>query len=355
MNDLNDTITNEELLLKLNKDKTPETYALMLIDIPEEPIESPSEKKRPRFNFNFKNKKSKRTFMLAAAAIALALITLVYLVSFGNSKYEGIAKPSVYPQIVKVSAEVLNISVGVGQEVKKGEVLATLDKTDQLFALKELEFALEKMEVSLNDSKMADMTNTTENSNVILAEAKYNQAVAVANQAAQDYANALVLLSEGVLPQSEVDNYSKVADKAYEAVDAAKAELNLAKNSATTASLLIDIEKTKGEIAKLKSSMKDYEIRASHAGTIEKIGKVEGDMVSPGDHLLELATPEEMFLEVPSTEALKNKIKYNQVVKFEFDSIIYQGKVKHLDSKKIKVSIPTNCPIGPDQKAKIFF
>lgn len=245
----------------------------------------------------------------------------------------------------EVSAIILEMPVELGQPVKKGDVIAVLDDSDQQYALRQGELALEQKKTALaelNKGTDAQQINQAQNS-VSIAQANYNSAEKTAGKAADDYKTLLAMYENGAAAKSALDSARLLMESTASAAEAAQAQIDsarqqvslLAQGAKDTAvkSLALDIEIAENQLSHMRGTLQKYTIRAQADGIIMSKNYTAGAAVAQGADLAVIASDAEKYLVVYVPSDHLHRIQYDQQIQFEGADMKGMGIVKYIDTK----------------------
>lgn len=309
--------------------------------------------------------------------LILFIITICTILLINkDSKVIGEVETSVLPHTCEVSGKILKMPVALGQEVKKGDIVAVIDDSDEKYALTQLQISLEKAKLNLSDATINNNGNTSNHveSSISIASANYSSAKATAAKALRDYEQASTLYQEGAIPKNELENKKLASESASYASTVAKGQLDNAQNQISASSISLEINQLESKIQQAQSNLTKYTILASQDGTVMSKNYVEGDMVAPGYNLLEIAPKNERYLVFYIPKEDLYKVSYNEKLFFRYEKTRYSGLVKYIDVKseytpkdlqteanknresvKIKILLPKENPMKPGETAEILF
>lgn len=217
---------------------------------------------------------------------------------------------SVHPIEAAVSGRVIRTSLAIGREVQAGEVLVEMESDAQRLQLIEEEAraaALAAQLAALRGQTMSEMrvqSETRAAAPIAIDEAKarYDEAVAVARAASEEYRRLARLRAEGLVAELNVIKAKAEADRLQAAADATKLAVNRqdkdqrAKQSgqqAVVENLNRDAATLEGEIKtraaiieRLKHEVELRVVRAPAAGKLGETATLQpGQFVREGDKL----------------------------------------------------------------------
>jgi multidrug resistance efflux pump len=219
-----------------------------------------------------------------------------------SSSIEAADKIAVTPN---VSGRVNMIKAEIGQTVKKGDVLFTLDSTDLELQLKQAAANYNAALSAYNNSRKSYDSQ----SNVVPAQSAYDDAVA-------NYTRLQSLYDAGAISKLELD-----AGKAK--VDTTLAQLQTAQNSAKTA---LDAAQAQMEIARAalaiaRKKVDDCIVKAPMSGEIASKDIDIGDMASPQTVAVTLIGTQNVIVHISVTETNISEVKIGTKAEIKVQAI----------------------------------
>lgn len=305
-------------------------------------------------------------------AIPVVLLVAVVLIFFfqlrGKDRYTGVVEATIHSHVVEVSGKLLELPVELGQHVSKGDVIAMIDSSVQQYQLEQLQFSLDNARINYSDLSVGNSGRTA--NSISIARYNYNSAVSANTKAVQDYQNAKELYAQGAITKDALNLAKVAADTAANAVESAKAQLDQAGNGTPAESAQLEIAKLESQEAEMKRILEKYTIKAMKDGIVMSKSYQEGDMVSPGYHLVDLAVDGENYLVFYLPIERLHSVEYDQTLQVINGAASYDATVKYIDveseytpkdmqttanknktSVKVKLLLPSNCPLKPGQEA----
>lgn len=206
--------------------------------------------------------------------LTVALITMIFY--YHPSTQSAALYFRTVPILPEGSGRVAEVNVSYSQEVKKGDVLFSLDNSKQQAAL-----ATAKSKVAEVDAAMISAK-----SDIVKAEAQIGEAKANLQQAKDelDVKSELQRRNPGIVPQRDIEKLQVVVDQRQSGLDAA----NAVKESAVLkVSTLLPAEKASAEAARNQAQV-DLDKTYVRAGTD---GRIEQFLVRPGDLVAQIMRP----------------------------------------------------------------
>jgi len=296
----------------------------------------------------------------------------------------GEVEGTIYPQIAEVQGKIVEMNIDLGSQVKRGELIARLDDTDQKYALEQLQIVLEKKRLALAVLQKGTKQEELEKArrDVSIAGANFHTAEAT-HKNARDDAEAMAKLYEaGGLAKSELD---KVKLKETASADALEAARNQTVKAREQLSMLlkgtdeeiiamaeIDITEIESRIRQMQETLDKYRISASCVGTVISKNYVTGSIVNPGYNLADISADKEKYVicYVPKEDSMR--ISYGQLFTVRFNGTECQGELRFIDVKsqytpkdmqtsamknkvsvKIKLLLPADTTLKPGNAVEV--
>lgn len=216
----------------------------------------------------------------------------------------------------KIAGRVVELLVKEGDRVKKGTVIARIDKRDLLAQKSQLEANIASIQAQqLQAAALTKMQTGTTNSALEQAKAIKEKARADLELCRADYRRYSELLQSGAVSQKVFEEYQtkyNVAEANFNqsvaAIEQAQAALLQTEvNVANELTLEKKLEQARAALKQLEVSLDETEIRAPFDGIITAKYVEEGSMISQGTPLVSIQDPLDNWvdLKVPETQ-LKN-------------------------------------------------
>ncbi|HWQ78583.1 MAG TPA: HlyD family efflux transporter periplasmic adaptor subunit [Anaerovoracaceae bacterium] len=304
----------------------------------------------------------------------LILIVIIALIAFfyvnRSQNYTGVVEATILSNTSEVSGKILEMPVEIGQHVSKGDVIARIDTTNQEYAYKQLELALEMKKLALSEQEGS--AGSQRANSISIARSNYDSAASASQKASADYKNAQTLYSQGAITKDALDQAKVKSDSAANALSAAKAQLDSAESVTPENSAQLDVELTESQLAEMKDTLDKFTILAISDGVIMSKSYLPGDIVSPGFNLADIAADGGKYFVFYLPIEYVHSIDYNQVFTVISEGESYKAAVKYIDveseytpkdmqttanknreSVKVKLLLPEDCPLKPSQEAEI--
>lgn len=242
---------------------------------------------------------------------------------------DGAASISVVNLDFQISGKVKEILVEVGQEVKKGQVLAKLDDTEYVKKLQSADMDYKKSKLRLEQTiSDNELKIVTEKQNIEDAKRKYNQLQS-------QYST--MIKNKDQYKDTEISQKKVDVENAKTAYNSQLSRYNLVADDKKS----IEMEKLNVESAKIayemaKENLDHTILKASNDAKVVSIAYKEGETVQNTNHFMELSSNQniEVIAAIPETEM--SKIQKEQPVEVKFEAVegkTFTGKVASIDQK----------------------
>jgi RND family efflux transporter MFP subunit len=218
----------------------------------------------------------------------------------------------------KVAGRIESLRVDLGDTIREGQVLASLDKTDFRLAVEQAEAALEQARARLGLAPGSDSSNVD-----VEATPLVQQARAALDEARLARERAKEMLDAKLIARADFDtaeaNY-QIADGRYQ--DA----IEEIRNRQAT------LMQRKTELELTRQMLRDAELQAPISGAILERTASAGQYVAPGTAVVRLVRMKPLRLQLPVPERAANGVKIGQEIRLslEGDSNSYKGYVSRL-------------------------
>jgi len=240
--------------------------------------------------------------------------------------FSGVSRPSDEEQLsFKVGGVIRSILVDVGQPVRRNQTLATLDPSDY--------------QVTLNQAQASQQASQAQ---LKSAEASYLAAQSGYKRAQNLYATQSISLND-------FENAKASYESALAGYEAARAQLEASKSQTVAAN---------NQVAYTK-------LTAGLDGVVTQINVNENELVGSGTPILNIASQNDLEIEVGVPESAISRIRRDQQVEIRFTSMPAQsftGTVTEIGysaagaTYPVRVSLPEDNPnLRPDMPAEVFF
>ncbi len=283
--------------------------------------------------------KNKSNIIALSIPVVVVVIALVWMVSQHENSGKKIIVGTFEAPTVDVSSEIPgrvdSIYVGLGDSVKKGQLLATLEgnimnaKLAQAQGVQEATASLMK---KVQKGVRKELINAARNE-YLMAKSQYEFAD-------KTYHRYQVLYADSIISKQEMDKIEFKHTAAKNQMEAAESNYKMAKNGATPEELKMvagKLEAAKGVYQEAEAYYKQLRIVAPVSGEIsEKIG-AEGEVMKAGYPVLTLVRLNKIY-------AIVN-VKENQLNTFRKGKV-FTGKVPGLGEKAFQFKVSYLAPMA---------
>ncbi|HEX8425769.1 HlyD family secretion protein [Hymenobacter sp.] len=243
----------------------------------------------------------------------------------------------VYPILPRVGAPVLDVKVQDNQQVKKGDVLVTLDPADYQQRVNAAEAALAAAQANVVAARAAVRTAQA---NVGSSQATIGVSEANRTRLERDLKRSEFLRKEDIIPQSEYDAVqanlratSAQRSTAQQQVQVSRQQVAAAEQQVAVAQAVVKQRQADLDNAKLQLSYTT--ITAPGNGVVSKKNVQPGQVVSPGQQLMGLVASERTWVIANFKETQLGEMREGQPVKVEVDAYPgreFEGKIQSLSA-----------------------
>lgn len=282
-----------------------------------------------------------------------------------TSKYSGTIKSFTESNLsFKVSGNIEKIYVKIGDKVKKGQLLAVLDKSSYELQLKQARASYQQVKASSigSDYQIAEAkTGIAQSKSGIMqatsgldqAKAAYKMMLAKQTNAKQEFERYKTLYLNDNIPQSAFDQVKLGLDQANAAVDQAKAavdqakaayEQTLAKQNQTEALLEqskmgksagnANLDAVAAQVSLASLQLSYTELRAPADGIVSMQMAEENENIGAGTPIFKIDSDNNLQAEIYISEVDINSLKLGDKANILIESInkSYQGTVAEIGS-----------------------
>lgn len=271
-------------------------------------------------------------FLLAGASIVL-----LQFMHFGNIEFTDNARvrQHVTPQNTRVQGFIREIRFEEFQHVRKGDTLAIIETAEFRLRLAQAEADLARVE---QGSKATGSSIQTTEGNILVTEASIEDARAQMENAQREDKRFEKLLSEDAVTQQQYDHVHTAylsAKARYDQVLRSRTAQHLVKNeqqyhlSASMAAL--ELARAAVDLARLNLSY--CYIIATCDGVLGTKDIQEGQLVQPGQTLVNIVSDDEKWVEANYKESQLPHIKVGSKVRIKADAVPdeqYEGVVQRI-------------------------
>ncbi len=223
----------------------------------------------------------------------------------------------------KISGRVVELLVKEGDTVKKGQVIAHIDKRDLEAQRNQYEANIGVIQAQQGQASVTTrMQSGTTQAALGQVQATAEKAKSDLDLCATDYARYQDLLASGAVSQQVYDNYRtkyEAAQATYAQAQAAVDQANAALmqtdvNQANEIAVARNLDKAQAALDQLDVSLDETEIRAPFDGVITAKYIEEGSMISTGTPLVAIQDPTDNWVDIKVPETKVSSYALNQQV-----------------------------------------
>ncbi|QIB70199.1 HlyD family efflux transporter periplasmic adaptor subunit [Aminipila butyrica] len=270
---------------------------------------------------------------IAAAAIVLVLVGAgIFYTQIQNSGgYKGQVEGVMVSHATEVSGKIRESSIQLGGTIKKGDILAVIDDTNQQYVVEQLRLNLQKAKLAVSNSKVG--AGGVADNNYTAAQASYDSAQALAQKAKTDYQRAKSLYETDAISQEALDSAKVADDTAAAAEAAAAAKLKNAGDKSATSSAQLDVAILESQLHQQEDLLKKYTITAQCDGILMSQNYREGDVVAVGYDIADISSQAERYVVIYYPKEKLAQIQLGQKAQVGWTGHTLTGTVQYLDVK----------------------
>lgn len=293
------------------------------------------------------------TNTIAAVILAVSSVSLAWWF-YDRSRFVYLDDAHVSATMVSVSSRipgwVIALPVEEGQHVTKGDTLVRIDDRDPRLQLREVAANLATLETEYQ-RKQAEIGLTRQQVDTSIASASANldaastgeRAARVSlDQARKDLSRAKSLLAQKMISDETFESRTNAAEQAQENWRRARAEVETARAKLEAARAdkakmdvlgkeLVMIQRKQDaarvDQQRLEATLSDYTIKSPVSGVIDETFMNEGEYVYPGQRILMLHDPDDVWIKANIKETEVRRIHVGSKVGISVDA--WPGKTWH--------------------------
>ncbi|NBN04813.1 HlyD family secretion protein [Proteus sp. G2665] len=271
--------------------------------------------------------------------ILLMLILIALAVLFrAHNQYLLLQGEVDAPEVIvasKAKGRVIERHIERGDDVKKGQLMITLESPELNAQVAALEAAKAQAQAQLDLSLHGTREESIRNLEAVLAQAKVE-----AVNATRDYQRISTVASQGYVSATELDNARRSRDVASQRVRAAQAELDEAKNGDRIElrhKYTAAVQQAEQQLIELKIQQNDLQVKAPVDGEVGPIPAEIGELFNANSPLVTLIRlPEAYFVYNLREDILANIRKGDRIT----------ITVPALGNKEVEAEIRYIAPMG---------
>lgn len=310
------------------------------------------------------------------AILLMILLLIVAIACFFNLKnsnyYIGKVEGVMVSHSSEVSGKIVECPVQLGSHIKKGDIIAIIDNTNQKYVVEQLELNLQKAKLGVKSSKVGN--GSTADNNYSMAKANYESAAAIAEKAKEDYDKAKALYEEAAISEAALDSAKVTYETALSTVESSKAQVRNSSDKTAGNAADIDVALLESQLNQQKEILEKYTLLAGCDGIVMSKNYSEGDMVVAGYNIADISSEKERYAVIYYPEDKLEDIQYNQKVTLTTNHDTVEGKIKYIDVKaqytpkelqnaanrnqesiRVKILLPEGCKVNVGEKVKVHF
>lgn len=239
----------------------------------------------------------------------------------------------------RISGVVDEKKVALGDEVKKDQVLLTLEEDDF-----NLQVQRAKQALALAKSRLVRIKAKARPEEIVAAEAQVKAAQKSYENAQQEYQSQISLAKSQIISQITLNALKTKAEVAYENVKVAKQELEILKQGARLEDIQLAIDQVaSAEIEKriALQNLKYLKLKSPFPGVVTAIPTEIKEFISPGRTAVSIDDLYKIKLEVFVPASQISSVKKGQMVDIDIESVAkrsYRGKVTYVGTKAEQIS-----------------
>ena len=230
----------------------------------------------------------------------------------------------------QVSGEVTRLFVEVGDEVKKGDLIAQIDQVTQKNSLSNEQASLEQSEAALQSARAESLSRQA---GLKSAQADLASRQAELRQAQADFSRLQGLLAIDAISQQDYDTQGTKVETAQAAVANARASIDTAKAAIATTAANINsqqaaLRKSQTNVSTAQEDLSYTTIRAPMSGTIVSVTTEQGTTVNANQSAPTIVTLADL-----STVRINAQISEADVINVQAGLPVYFNIIGNPDQK----------------------
>ncbi|HEY3347127.1 MAG TPA: efflux RND transporter periplasmic adaptor subunit [Nitrospirota bacterium] len=290
-------------------------------------------------------KPSSKLFLgILVAAAAFAVYYLLYMVKPEGPepvRTTGVVEALEYSISSKIPGKVTAVKFSEGDQVKLGELIASIQNADLEASLKQAQSTLVAAEATASSS--IDLVESARAQvKVAVAQVGANRAAvrraeAQLAQADKDLARAKELFKRGIISRADLDQAETARESRAADLESAKASLALAQSGVSAAQAAL--KKAQGDVktadaqanaardtvAFQEARLADSQIFSPADGIVEYRSVEQGEVVSPGQSILTLYDAKSLWVRIDLEQRYTARVKVGDKANITIDGM--PGKV----------------------------
>lgn len=226
------------------------------------------------------NKKTLTSILVLLAIVAFVIYTFIVVTKPQAVVLQGEVEAKQYSVASKVPGRIQEVAVEIGQQVKKGDFIFSIDSPEI-----DAKLANANAARSAAAAQSRKAQNGAQEEDITAAYSTYVKAEAAAKFAEKTFSRVQNLYNEGVVPEQQRDEAETRMKAARETANAAKAIWQKAEKGARDedkAAAAAMVLRAEAAIAEVEAYMKETSINAIANGEVSGVNVEEGELVSTG-------------------------------------------------------------------------
>ncbi|MDO4539599.1 MAG: HlyD family efflux transporter periplasmic adaptor subunit [Syntrophomonadaceae bacterium] len=297
----------------------------------------------------------------------------------------GVVEAPVIAHYSETGGKLVKSPLNLGQMVEAGELIAVIDDTDLRYQREQLESALVKQQMALDDLlNEADAAAVRQaQNNIGIAEQGREDARLSLQRAQDNFDRVRYLYQSGAVSKDELDQAETALNKAQNAytvaltqVDNARQQLSLITAGASTekiASAQASVDQSASQLRQLEERLSKHTVTALAAGTVISKNYDVGDIVGVGYDLLDISAAAGKYITAWLPVKHLYAVEYGQEATLKRNNDeVYTGAITWMDvsseytpkdrqtaanqnktSVEIRISLDESCPLKPGEEVKV--
>lgn len=275
------------------------------------------------------------------------IISAVFAASCSNSTItlNGDIQNNIISSNSTVSGKIIEMKKQQGEAVKKGEVIAVIDNTNQKYAVDQLKAMVQMKKAKLDELKAGTRPEqiTQAENNVGIANETLSSAKISYDFLNTQYNNALALYNKGYMSKNDLDTVKNKLDTSSSQLENAKyqvananQQLILYKKGSTAESIAAaaaDLDQTTAQLNQAENTLGFYTITALADGIIISKNFELGDIVTIGSNIADIGVSNDVYVLCYIPEKYVDKIYYDQAIQVNTSTGTQSGKVSYIALK----------------------
>ncbi|MEW5768330.1 MAG: efflux RND transporter periplasmic adaptor subunit [bacterium] len=264
----------------------------------------------------------------------------------------------------KVEGRIANLYIDKGTKVKKGQVIAEIERVELKELAREAETKLKLARTHLSQAEtLATLGPQITNARIEQAKSNLAQAKASLENTEKDLLRIKRLFEQGAVSQQQFDAIQTKYTLAYENLNTAESNLELALSNRLDNKVKEDeVEKAKSQLKLAETGLEliriklaETTIRSPLEGTVLVKSIEEGELVGPGTPIATIANLDDIWVKIYIKEADLGRVKLDQAARVTIDSFpnrIFKGNI-HFISQEAEFT-PKNIQTREERIKQVF-